>query len=102
MATSKWFIDYLSDCLLWIPGIKFKYMFWEYALYKDGIVVGLICDDTFFIKMTPGTTKILWENYQKWQPYPKAKFQFELGEDIIEDKDKLRILIEVCALDLQK
>lgn len=102
MATWKWFIEYLSDCLLWVSGIRFKYMFWEYALYKDGIVVWLICDDTFFIKITPGTIKILWENYQKWIPYTKAKPQFQLDEWIIEDKDEIRNLIEACQKDLEK
>lgn len=77
-------------------------MFGEYAMYKDGVVVGLICDDTFFLKITPNTTKILSENYPTWLPYPKAKPQFQIDEWIIEDKDMIQNLIENCKRDVEK
>ena len=101
MSSSKWYIEYLSDCLIWLTGIRFKYMFWEYAIYKDNVVIWLICDDIFFIKITTGTKEILWENYQTWIPYPKAKPQFQLDESIIEDKELLRNIIEACRNDLK-
>lgn len=102
MSTSKWFIEYLSDCFLWINWISFKYMFWEYALYKNWIVIWLICDDTLFIKVTSWTIKLLWENHEKWFPYPKAKLQFIIWENLIEDKEKIREIIDACELDLKK
>lgn len=102
MSTGTGFINFLSDGLMHIPGITLRKMFWEYALYKDGVVVWLICDDTFFLKITPSTKELLWENYQTGLPYPKAKPQFMLDEWIIEDKELIQRLIENCKDDVAK
>ncbi len=97
MSTSKSFITFFEDCLSHISGIKTKAMFGEYALYKDGKVVWLICDDTFFLKITPNTTTILWEIHPTGFPYPWAKPQYIIEEDILEDREKTKELIEKCA-----
>lgn len=68
-------------------------MFGEYALYYDSKVVWLICDDIFFIKITPGSTNILWENCETWAPYPWAKLQYVVPEEILENRDEIRTLI---------
>lgn len=100
MSTSKSFITFFEDCLCHISGMKTKAMFGEYALYKDAKVVGLICDDTFFLKITTNTTKILWESHSTGFPYPWAKPQYIIEEDILEDREKIQELIEKCAQDI--
>lgn len=47
-------------------------MFGEYALYCDGKIVGLICDDQLFIKPTSAARQIAGE-VQEAPPYPGAK-----------------------------
>lgn len=101
MATSKDFKDYISDCLLWINWIRFKYMFWEYALYKNNIVIWFLCDNTFFIKITLWNLDFLWENHEVWQPYQKAKPHFVIWEEIMLDTEKLRNLIDISYNDLK-
>lgn len=97
MATSKGYIEFLHDCFEDIPWVATRPMFGEYALYKSGKVIGLICDDICYIKITESTKKILWEDAQTEFPYPWAKPQFIVPEEILENKEDLRTLFEKCA-----
>lgn len=101
MSTSKSYIAFIQDCLCDIPNIRVKAMFGEYALYKDGWVIGLICDDTFFLKITKSTQEILWENHPTWEPYKWAKVQFILEDDILEDREKMEVLLKKCREEIQ-
>jgi TfoX/Sxy family transcriptional regulator of competence genes len=47
-------------------------MFGEYALYLQGRVVALICDDRLFVKPTPGAVSAL-PGTPMASPYPGAK-----------------------------
>lgn len=97
MATSKGYIEFLHDCFEDIPWVATRSMFGEYALYKSGKVIGLICDDICYIKITESTKKILWENAQTGFPYPWAKPQFIVPEETLENREDLRTLFEKCA-----
>jgi TfoX/Sxy family transcriptional regulator of competence genes len=47
-------------------------MFGEYALYADGKVVGLVCDDLLYVKIVPASESL--ENLcAKDRPYPGAR-----------------------------
>lgn len=74
-------------------------MFGEYALYYDEKVVALICDGTIFLKITPGTTKIL-EDAATWSAYPWSKDFYILPEEILENHNDLIDLIRTCAQDV--
>ncbi len=52
MATSQSTMDFLTDQLGGLSDIRYKKMFGEYALYYNGKVVALVCDDQLFIKPT--------------------------------------------------
>jgi len=39
-------------------------MFGEYAIYKDGVTIGLLCDDTVFFKVHPVSTELLGESQE--------------------------------------
>jgi len=100
MSTSPWYIEFLKDCFSPVSGVFFRAMFGEYAYYKDGKVVGLICDDTCYIKITPSSDEILWEDRQKGSPYPWAKPQYILPEEILENRELLQELIIKVAEEL--
>lgn len=102
MSTSKDYITYLEEKTEHIAWVKTRAMFWEYALYKDGIVVGLICDNIFYIKITSSTTNILWEDCETWAPYPWAKLQYIVPEELLEERNTIKQLIEQCAKELPK
>ena len=61
-------------------------MFGEYGLYLDGKIIGLICDDTLFLKMTEAGRALLGEVVMA-PAYPGAKPSFRLTPDACEDRE---------------
>ncbi|MEI8232692.1 MAG: TfoX/Sxy family protein [bacterium] len=98
MSTSSDTIIYLSDQLTEMgTRIRTRKMFGEYALYCDEKVVGLICDDQLFLKITEPGKHFLGEKYQEGLPYPGAKPYMLIGGDIIENKDAFVELIQLTT-----
>ena len=97
MATSTSTIDFILDQVVNVGKISTRKMFGEYALYCDGIVVGLVCDDTLFIKITPAGKKFVGKYYQEGIPYPQAKPSMQIDGDRIEDSEWLSQLIRLTA-----
>lgn len=98
MSSSQEFIEYIVDQ---IEGVEVTYrkMFGEYALYADGKVVALVCDDQLFIKPTENGKAFIGEVTEA-PPYPGAKMWF-----LIEDTDNRRWLselVEITADELPK
>jgi hypothetical protein len=54
-------------------------MFGEYALYASGKVVGLVCDDRFYVKIVPATAE-LEGLCEQGEPYPGAKPHYLVEE----------------------
>ncbi|MDR0887865.1 MAG: TfoX/Sxy family protein, partial [Candidatus Methanoplasma sp.] len=52
--------------------ISYRKMMGEYAMYCDGKVIGFICDDIFFLKITDGGMAMLGDPITG-PPYPGAK-----------------------------
>lgn len=72
-------------------------MFGEYALYADGKVVGLICDDQLYIKILPESAEL--ENIcDKDEAYPGSKKYYVVEEGML---STLRHLPEIL-LDIAK
>ena len=65
MATSKEYIDYVLECLDHIEGIDARQMFGDYGLYMFNRVIGFVCDDQVFLKVLPGSTRVLGEKIRK-------------------------------------
>ena len=75
-------------------------MFGEYALYLDGKVVALICDDQLFLKPTPEGKATLGK-VSEAPPYPGAK-NFYVLSSVIDDPDRLSEVLQVTARALPK
>mgnify|MGYP005609792673 CR=1 FL=1 len=71
MGTAAATIDHLLDTLAPLP-LTSRKMFGEYALYLDGKVVALVCDNQFFLKPTDAG-KALLDRVKEAPPYPGAK-----------------------------
>lgn len=97
MATKQSTVDYIQDQLISIGNVSARKMFGEYALYSDSKVVGVICDDILFIKITDAGKKFVGKFYKERIPYPGAKPSMEIGEDRIEDRAWLSELIRITA-----
>ncbi len=100
MGSDKNFVDFVVEQIENAGRISYRKMFGEYALYSDGKVVGLICDNQLFIKPTARGKKYIG-NPTEAPPYPGAKLYF-LIDDNIENKEWLSELIRITALELPK
>jgi TfoX/Sxy family transcriptional regulator of competence genes len=63
MTSSQSTTDFILDQLSSVPKVHVRKMFGEYALYCDDKVVGLICDNLFFVKITPAGKAMVGDRY---------------------------------------
>lgn len=98
MATDQGFVDYVCDQLRGAGTITWRRMFGEYALYSDGKVVALLCDNQFFLKPTAAARELL-PRVKEGQPYPGAKPHLLLDE-VLEDGELLSRLVAVTAREM--
>ena len=80
MASTKDFVDYVCDQIRDAGDITSRKMFGEYAVYCDGKVVALICDDQVFVKKTKTVTELLGDNAEEGIPYDGAKSHFVITD----------------------
>ena len=74
-------------------------MFGEWALYCDGKLVALVCDDRLLVKPTPGGRSLASELAEKL-PYPGAKPCLLVPDDRWDDGEWLTALVRVTAAEL--
>ncbi len=97
MATTQATIDHLLDTLAPLR-LSARKMFGEYALYLDGKVVALVCDDQLFLKPTPKALAALPDSPTA-PPYPGAKLHL-LVTDTLDDPHKVAAALHAIATDL--
>ena len=95
MATGIGTVEFICDQVGLGNRLAFRKMFREYALYLDGKVVALICDDQLYLKPTPEGLKYLG-SVSEAPPYPGAK-NFYLLSSVLDDPDRLREALRVTA-----
>jgi TfoX/Sxy family transcriptional regulator of competence genes len=96
MASDAVFVDYVRDQLGGAGAISFRRMFGEYAMYCDGKVVGLVCDNQLFVKATAAGREFLGGDAVEGLPYQGAKPWLLIGESL-DDRAMLARLIRVTA-----
>lgn len=95
MATDPGTAEFILDTVAGAGAVAVRKMFGEYALYCDGKVVGLICDDTLFLKPVPEVRAILTDADQG-APYPGAKTHLRI-ESQLDDPDLMARLVRTIA-----
>jgi TfoX/Sxy family transcriptional regulator of competence genes len=98
MASDQDFVQFVVDQLEDAGTITYRKMFGEYAVYAEGKVVGLVCDNRLFIKPTAAGRAYIGEPVEA-PPYPGAKGHF-LIEDRLEDRDWMSGLVRVTAAEV--
>lgn len=98
MASDKDFVEFTVDQMRNADEISYRKMFGEYAVYCDGKVVALICDNHLFIKPTEGGRAFIGDVIEA-PPYRGAKLYF-LIEDQLEDREWLGELVRITANEL--
>jgi TfoX/Sxy family transcriptional regulator of competence genes len=98
MSSDKSFVDFIIDQLEDAGTITCRKMFGEYAVYSNGKVVALVCDNQLFIKPTKGGRAFIGD-VKEAPAYPGAKMSF-LIEDKIEDREWLSELVRITEREL--
>lgn len=99
MATSPQTAQFLTE-QLGGAGVSLRKMFGEYAVYCEGKVIGLLCDDCLFVKPIDPARAYLaaqLDEVTEGFPYPGAKAHLRLDPDLWEDADWLAGLVRVLA-----
>ena len=100
MSTKESTTEYILGQLASVPRISARKMFGEYALYMGKKVVGLICNDKLFIKITDEGKKFVAEHYTEGHAYKGAKVSMCIDEDLIEDPRWLTQLVVITERSL--
>ncbi len=97
MATKQSTLEFIQDQLASLRDISTKKMFGEYALYYQGKVVALICDDTLFVKMTDEGKQFIGAYYEEGCAYKGAKASLKINAEQMENREWLSQLIQITA-----
>ena len=96
MSTQKETVEFILEKLGTPMRFSSRAMFGEYALYADGKVVALVCDDQLYVKIMP-ESKELESICEKAEPYPGAKLYYLVEEgDITKHTELPRILLDIA------
>ncbi|WP_431298014.1 TfoX/Sxy family protein [Tabrizicola sp. BL-A-41-H6] len=97
MPTSAATIDHFFDTLSPLA-LTARRMFGEYAVYLNGKVVGFVCDDQLFLKITPCSSALLPD--ASHQPcYPGSK-DYLLVSEALDDPDRVMAALRTLAEDV--
>jgi len=98
MSSELGFVEYVSDQMTEAGQVSFRKMFGEYAIYCDGKVVALVCDDRLYIKQTAAGRAFIGDVVEA-PPYVGAKPYF-LIEDRLDDRAWVADLVRKTAEEL--
>lgn len=96
MATRKETIEFILGKLRDRSRFSARAMFGEYALYADGKVVALVCDDLLYVKILPAS-QALARRCDKGEPYPGAKPHYLVEEGQLSTLDTLPAILAAVA-----
>ncbi len=72
MASNLEYVEYVCDQISGAGSITYKKMFGEYGIYCDNKIIGVICDNQFFIKKTVSGAALI-PDCEEAAPYTGAK-----------------------------
>jgi TfoX/Sxy family transcriptional regulator of competence genes len=99
MATQKETVDFILEKLRDRKCFSARAMFGEYALYADGKVVALVCDNQLYVKVLP-TSHTLESICEKGSPYPGAKAHYIVDEGQFATLEELPEILRAISVSL--
>ncbi len=88
MSTQKETVEFILERLGNSKRFSARAMFGEYALYADGNVVALVCDDQLYVKILPASAELA-KVCDKDAPYPGARPHYVVEESQLSDIENL-------------
>lgn len=95
MASDIGFVEYVCEQIRGAGHVSHRRMFGEFAVYCDGKVVALVCDNQFFLKPT-AAGKALLERVKEAPPYPGAK-PYYLIDAQLDDAEAAAAIVRATA-----
>ena len=96
MATSESTIEFLREQLTAAGTIRIKKMFGEYGVYCDEKFAAVVCDNEFFVKITPAGQELTPDSEHR-PPYQGAKPWIHVPGEMWDDSAWLSLLVRVTA-----
>lgn len=97
MASNLSFLEYVLDQASGAGKMTYKKMFGEYGIYCNGKIVGVICDNVFYVKKTQAGT-VVCSKLEEGFPYKGAKPHFVC--DFVDDRKTFERFIEATFEEL--
>ena len=97
MASNPDFVQFIADQCAKAGDITTRKMFGDYAIYCNGKIFGLICDNNFYVKPTEAGRKMLRSEVMR-PPYDGAKPYFYIEE--VDNHDYLTALVKTTCTEL--
>lgn len=98
MGSAQSFVEYACGQMAGAGVVTFRKMFGEYALYLDGKVVALVCNNTLFVKPTDAGRRFA-AGVGEAPAYPGGKPWLVIGEQL-EDAEWVAALLGITAAEL--
>lgn len=95
MATTVEFVEYVHEQSGLGSALVYKKMFGEYALYVDGKVVALACDNSLYVKPTRAVEELAL-SLEMRAPYRGAKPHVVVDE-LLDDGERLKTILLATA-----
>ncbi len=95
MASDIGFVEYVCEQIRGAGHVSHRRMFGEFAVYCDGKVVALVCDNQFFLKPTDAG-KALLDRVKEAPPYPGAK-PYYLIDAQLDDAEAAAAIVRATA-----
>jgi TfoX/Sxy family transcriptional regulator of competence genes len=100
MSTKASTVEFILAKLGRSPDFSARPMFGEYALYANGKVVALICDNQLYVKILPASAP-LEKLCDKDAPYPGAKPHYLVEEAQLSTISELPTILLAIAKSLR-
>ena len=97
MSTQKETVEFILEKLGEPGRFAVRAMFGEYALYADGKVVGLVCNDQLYVKILPESSE-LEDICEKDEAYPGSRKFYVVEEVQLSKIKKLEVLAILVLL----
>ena len=94
MASSREFVEYVTEQLRDVGPIAYRKMFGEYGLFCGRKFFGVVCDDTLFFKITEAGRRVC-PGLPEEPPYEGARNYFLVEE--VDDRELLtQLAVATC------
>lgn len=99
MASQASTVEFIAEQVAAAGAVSARKMFGEYAIYCDGKLTALVCNDQLFVKPTEAGRAHIGK-VNEAPPYKGAKPCFLVSGDQWDDRDWLTKLIRISAAEL--